>query len=167
MGRRFSIRSSGSESGGGNNSDMEIEKKTIIFLICDLLFIFMLAYTVWDCLCNNQHIGDAAIDYDAVGNTEQAAKAADGAANRLDSAKTEIEHAKRIGDGIAETIANSRGSVTGSAEEIGRITSGIDDCQSILDRCESRNREITEIISGLASTGKSTPDGEQPAKTAK
>lgn len=146
---------------------MEVDKKKIIFFICDLLLILFLAFAVWSCCCDRKQLADRPADYDAAGNAEQAANAADRTAERLNGAENEIEHAGKVGDSITAAINSSRESVGSSAEEVGRITDGLDECQSIVERCESRNREITTIIVSLTSAGEGTPDGEQTVKTGK
>lgn len=147
---------------------MEINKKKIIFFICNFLLIIILAFAVWYNLCSDHQRGEKhPADYDAAGNAEQAANSADRAAERLDDTENAIKHAGKVGNSITAEISSSRESVAGSAEEVGRITSGIDECQSIVEKCESRNREIAEIIGSLTSTGEGTPDREQTAKERK
>ena len=147
---------------------MEINKKKIIFFICDLLLIVLLAFAVWYNLCSGHQRGEKRpANYDAAGNAEQAVNAADRAAERLDDTESAIKHAGKIGNSITAEINSSRESVAGSAEEVGRITDGIDKCQSIVEKCESRNREIAAIIGSLTSTGEGTPDGKQTAKARK
>lgn len=147
---------------------MEINKKKIIFFICNFLLIIILAFAVWYNLCSgHQRGGKHPADYDAAGNAEQAVNAADRAAERLDDTENAIKHAEGIGNSITAEISSSSKSVAESAEEVGRITDGIDECESIVERCESRNREIAAIISSLTSTGEGTPDREQTAKERK
>lgn len=147
---------------------MEINKKKIIFFICNFLLIIILAFAVWYNLCSDHQRGAKhPADYDAAGNAEQAANAADRAAERLDDTESAIKHARKIGNSITAEINSSSESVAASAEEVGRITDGIDKYQSIVEKCESRNREIAAIVSSLTSTGEGTPGGEQTAKARK
>lgn len=147
---------------------MEINKKKIIFFICNFLLIVILAFAVWYSLCSDHQRGEKRpANYDAAGNTEQAVNAADRAAERLDDAEDEINHAESIRNSITAEISSSSESVAASAEEVGRITDGIDKCQSIVEKCESRNRGIAAIIGSLTSTGEGTPDREQTAKERK
>lgn len=147
---------------------MEINKKKIIFFICNFLLIIILAFAVWYNLCSgHQRGGKRPADYDAAGNAEQAANAAGRAAERLDDTENAIKHAGKVGNSITAEISSSSKSVAESAEEVGRITDGIDKCQSIVEKCESRNRKIAAIVSSLTSTGEGTPDREQTAKERK
>ncbi len=147
---------------------MEINKKKIIFFICNLLLIVILAFAVWYNLCSGHQRGEKhPADYDAAGNAEQAVNAADRAAERLDDTESAIKHAGKIGNSITAEISSSSESIAESAEEVGRITDGIDKCQSIVTKCENRNREIAAIIGSLASTSEGTPGREQTAKARK
>lgn len=147
---------------------MEINKKKIIFFIYNFLLILILAFAVWYSLCSGrQHGENHAADYDATGNSEQAANAAGRATERLNDAESEIKYAGKIRDSIAAEINSSRESVTSGAEEVGRITDGIDECQSIVKKCEDRNRKIATIIGNLTSAGEVAPGREQTVEAGK
>ena len=102
--------------------------------------------------------------YDAESDLQQAEAAGRRAGDRLRDASGEVDQARDVirgaERGAAEISQQGRDlakSADGSRREIG-------ECLGILDRCESRNRELAEILDGLekGSAGPGTQAQSRP-----
>ena len=86
--------------------------------------------------------------YDAESDLRQAEAAGRRAGDRLDDASGEVNEAQsELRDaerGAADIVQESRN--LAKSAEISRRELG--ECKGILDRCESRNRELAEILDG-------------------
>ena len=103
-------------------------------------------------------------NYDAESDLQQAEAAGRRAGDRLDDASGEVNEAQsKLRDaerGAADIVQESR-NLAKSAEDSRRE---IGECLGILDRCESRNRELAEILDGLekGSAGPGTQAQSRP-----
>ena len=102
--------------------------------------------------------------YDAESDLQQAEAAGRRAGDRLRDASGEVDQARDVirgaERGAAEISQQGRDlakSADGSRREIG-------ECLGILDRCESRNRELAEILDGLEK-GSAGPGTQAQSRT--
>ena len=102
--------------------------------------------------------------YDAESDLQQAEAAGRRAGDRLRDASGEVDQARDVVRGAergAEEISQQgrdlAKSADGSRREIG-------ECLGILDRCESRNRELAEILDGLEK-GSAGPGTQAQSRT--
>ena len=124
----------------GNKFEKNIALVLAAIAVCVALFFFYGLYT------DSRVKRDS---YDAESDLQQAEAAGRRAGDRLRDASGEVDQARDVirgaERGAAEISQQGRDlakSADGSRREIG-------ECLGILDRCESRNRELAEILDGL------------------
>lgn len=135
----------------------ENEKKIyiIIAMLLSIIIFFGSGYLLG---VRNGDAGSGRIS--ASESAKRANESADRTAERLDTTADQIRDAETTADGISRTGTEIRKTVGNINRTDSQLKGGLDDCAEIVDRCQERNRRITEIINSTAGASGSTGNGK-------
>ena len=139
----------------GNKFEKNIALVLAAIAVCVALFFF---YGLYNDSRVERDSRDIKTDLEQVeASSRRTADRLDDASGEVNDAQSELRDAER---GAADIVQESRN--LAKSAEISRRELG--ECKGILDRCESRNRELAEILDGLekGSAGPGTQAQSRP-----